>query len=80
MENQTHGHDVLDLMIASGATYTRASLAAAIQEKFGPEVRYHTCSADDMTAEQLIEFLISRGKFLGDETGFTVATDRVCQH
>ena len=80
METQIHGHDVLDLMIASGATYTRATLAAAIHAKFGPDARYHTCSADDMTAEQLIEFLAARGKFLGDDTGFTVATDRVCQH
>jgi probable metal-binding protein len=33
-----------------------------------------------LTAEQLIEFLVSRGKFQGGEDGFTVATDRVCQH
>jgi probable metal-binding protein len=80
MENQTHGHDVLDFMIASGATYTRTSLADAIRANFGPGTLYHTCSADSMTAEQLIEFLASRGKFQGSEAGFTVATDRVCQH
>jgi probable metal-binding protein len=80
MNHPIHGHDVLDLMIASGASYTRATLAEAIRAKFGPDARYHTCSADGMTAEQLIEFLAARGKFLGAEAGFTVATERVCQH
>jgi probable metal-binding protein len=80
MNNQFHGHDVLDFMIASGETYTRTTLAGAMHAKFGSGARYHTCSADNMTAEQLIEFLVSRGKFQGGEDGFTVATDRVCQH
>jgi probable metal-binding protein len=80
METQIHGHDVLDFMIASGASYTRASLAEAIRGKFGPEARFHTCSADNMTAEELITFLASRGKFVGTEAGFTVDAGRVCQH
>ncbi len=80
METQIHGHDVLDFMIASGASYTRASLVAAMQAQFGPEARYHTCSADGMDAAQLVDFLAARGKFRGTEDGFTVATERVCQH
>jgi probable metal-binding protein len=80
MENLIHGHDVLDFMIASGATFTRGSLADAIRAKFGPDARFHTCSADGMSAEELIEFLAARGKFRGDETGFTVAVENVCQH
>jgi len=80
MTTQIHGHDVLDMMIASGATYTRASLVAAMQARFGPDARYHTCSADDMEAAQLVDFLAARGKFRGTEEGFTVAAERVCQH
>lgn len=80
MTTQIHGHDVLDMMIASGATYTRASLVAAMQARFGPDARYHTCSADDMEAAQLVDFLAARGKFRGTEEGFTVAVERVCQH
>jgi len=80
MTTQIHGHDVLDMMIASSATYTRASLVAAMQARFGPDARYHTCSADDMEAAQLVDFLAARGKFRGTEEGFTVAAERVCQH
>lgn len=80
MDTQIHGHDVLDFMIASGATYTRASLVAAMHAEFGSEARYHTCSADGMDAAQLVDFLAARGKFRGTAEGFTVATERVCQH
>jgi probable metal-binding protein len=77
---QIHGHDVLDFMIASGATYTRASLANAIVDKFGAEARFHTCSAAGMTAGELVALLASKGKFRGSEAGFTVNTANVCQH
>ena len=80
METQIHGHDVLDFMIASGVTYTRDTLVQAMQAQFGPDARYHTCSADGMDAAQLIDFLAARGKFRGSEAGFTVATENVCQH
>jgi probable metal-binding protein len=80
METQIHGHDVLDLMIASGVTYTRVTLVQAMLAQFGPDARYHTCSADGMDAAQLIDFLAARGKFRGSEEGFTVATENVCQH
>ncbi|MBW7893780.1 MAG: YecH family protein [Opitutaceae bacterium] len=80
MENLIHGHDVLDYIIASGATFTRETLATAIRAHFGADARFHTCSAAGMTAEQLIDFLIARGKFCGSETGFTVDPERICQH
>ena len=80
MENQIHGHDVLDFMIASGESYTRASLANAIVAKFGAEARYHTCSAAGMTAGELVALLASKGKFRGSEAGFTVNTENVCHH
>lgn len=80
MEKQIHGHDVLDFMIASGRTFTRASLATAIVDKFGAAARYHTCSAADMTAGQLVALLASKGKFRGTEAGFTVNTENVCRH
>lgn len=80
MENQIHGHDVLDFMLASGRSFTRASLANALVDKFGAGARYCTCSADNMTAGELVAFLAARGKFRGSESGFTVATENVCQH
>jgi probable metal-binding protein len=77
---EIHGHDVMSMMIDSGQTYTRESLAAAIVSRFGAGARFYTCSAGGMTPEQLITFLEERGKFAASPTGFTVAPDRMCQH
>lgn len=70
----------MDLMLRSGRLFTRASLAAFIVEHFGADARFHTCSADGMTAAELVDFLAARGKFTGSETGFTVDPHRVCAH
>lgn len=75
-----HGHEVMDAIIADGRLFTRDSLTAFLVDKFGLGTRYHTCSAADMTAAELVDFLAARGKFVGTEEGFTVNTARVCKH
>ena len=74
----THGHEVLEMM--QGRSYTEKSLLEAIIEKFGPEERFYTCSADNLTARGLIDFLKDRGKFMPAEDGFTVDESKVCNH
>lgn len=80
MTETIHGHEVMKMMIESGATYTRDTLRAAMVERFGEEARYHTCSAQDMTAETLIVFLAERGKFIAGDEGFRTQPDRICNH
>jgi probable metal-binding protein len=70
----------MDAMLASGRLFTRDTAAAFVREKFGFGCRYHTCSASGLTADELIDFLAARGKFVGTEEGFTVNAHRVCQH
>ena len=77
---QIHGHEVLKMMMASGKSYTHESLVTEIKTRFGAEARFHTCSAEDLTAEQLVAFLDAKGKFLPQEGGFQTAPDRMCQH
>ena len=78
--NQIHGHDVLNMMLASGKTYTKATLVEEIIEKFGRHTRFHTCSAEDMTAGELVAFLESRSKFKPQSGGFQTSKDVICQH
>lgn len=80
MLTQVHGHDVIDLMRASTQPFTRESLAAAIVERFGPEARFFTCSAEGMTAVELIECFEARQKFKPAGAGFVFNPDRACQH
>ena len=76
---QIHGHEVMNMMLASGATYTKASLTAEIISKFGPDARFHTCSAEDLTAEGLVAFLEARGKFVPQASGFQTSPDLMCK-
>jgi len=79
-----HGHDVLTMMIDSGEQYgghrTVASLVAAITARFGEAARFHTCSATEMTATELVAFLAARGKFIPLDTGFSTHESKICRH
>ncbi len=76
----THGHEVLAMM--EGNSYpTKDSLVKAIVERFGSKERFYTCSADNLTASQLVDFLEEHGKFMpAGQNAFTVDTSKVCNH
>lgn len=73
-----HGHEVLEMILAAGKPFTKGSLEAAIHQKFGTDARFHTCSAEHMTAQELIQFLESRGKFIPEGEGFRTDRDKIC--
>jgi len=51
-----------------------------IGEKFGEAARFHTCSARNMTASELLDFLGKRGKLTGDAAGVSLETSAICNH
>ncbi len=75
-----HGHEVLEMILAAGKSFTKDSLEAAIYQKFGKDARFHTCSAEHMNARELIQFLESRGKFVPEGGGFRTDRDKICGH
>lgn len=77
---ETHVHDVLGMMEAANGTYTRESLRAAIIEKFGEEMRFHSCSESGLDAAEVVEFLEARGKFKGADDAFSFDTTQRCDH
>lgn len=70
------------MMIESGESFTKESLEAGIISKFTAEARFHTCSAENLTARELVEFLESRGKFADSDEGEGFKTDpgQICDH
>ena len=75
-----HGHEVLQMMISSGESYSVATLEAAIIDRFGNEVRFHTCSAENLSAAELVAFLQKKGKFIAAEEGFNTHESKICRH
>jgi probable metal-binding protein len=73
-----HGHEVLQMMLASGESWTVASLEAAIRRRFGEEARFHTCSAENLSAAELVAFLEKKANLLPEE-GFTTAENKICR-
>ena len=78
MSESIHGHQVMEMMAASNKSYTRAVLKIDIGEKFGENSRFHTCMLSDLTAEGLIDFLASKGKFVESEAGVSLPESNLC--
>lgn len=75
-----HGHEVLHTMLENDKGWTRATLLQALTEKYGENCRFHTCSAENMTADELIHFLQTKGKFVETGEVFNTAEAKICKH
>lgn len=78
MSESIHGHQVMEMMATSEKTYTRPELKLEIANKFGEEARFHTCMGNDLTADSLIDFLSSKGKFVESDEGVSMPEDNLC--
>jgi probable metal-binding protein len=75
-----HGHDVMHMIADAARPFTRDELLVEISNKFGESARFHTCSAENMTASELVDFLADRGKIQGGESAMKVDAADICQH
>ena len=75
-----HGHEVMEMMLSANKAYNKESLQADIVAKFGADARFHTCSAQDMDAAGIVEFLAQRGKFVSTDAGFNTDASLICNH
>ena len=80
MNSSIHGHEVMRMMVESGKQYSRESLKEEIENTFGLDACFHTCSALNMNADDLIDFLDARGKFMNMQDGFTTDQSKICNH
>jgi len=75
-----HGHDVIDMIQQADHAFSRTELIAAITERFGVDARFHTCSAEGLSADGLVEFLSVRGKFVGSDSALAIDPAKLCTH
>ncbi|ABL99490.1 YecH family metal-binding protein [Shewanella amazonensis] len=80
MTQSVHGHQVMALMLAHGKPLTQDALVSLIAQTFGDSARFHTCSAQGLTAGELIRFLKQKGKFIETEQGLVTLQALICEH
>lgn len=80
MSESIHGHQVMQMMLTHGSALTKEELKNMMGAQFGSDARYHTCSATEMDADMLIEFLEGKGKFIASDDGIKTAADKICNH
>ncbi len=78
MSESIHGHQVMEMMAAAAKSYSKSELKAEIANKFGKDARFHTCMGSNLTADDLIEFLASKGKFVESEEGVSMPQEHLC--
>jgi probable metal-binding protein len=76
MKDSIHGHELLHLVLNAGTPVTRSEMA----EHFGEESLFHTCSARNMSLDQLIDFLTQRGKITRVDGGYLAHRESMCSH
>ncbi|ADN76968.1 Protein of unknown function DUF2492 [Ferrimonas balearica DSM 9799] len=78
--SSVHAHEFLAMVAEAEEPKTLAQLKEMAAERFGAEVRFHTCKASELTTDALLAFLLERDKLtqLGD--GYQVNAARVCNH
>lgn len=59
---QIHGHEVIDVVMAHPEGISMADLAQAVARRIGHNVRFFTCSAENMSLPELLSFLADRDK------------------
>jgi probable metal-binding protein len=75
-----HGHEILHLIVDADPALTRDRLGQVVERRFGTDCRFHTCSAQGMDLEQLLQFLQDRGKIACVDGTLTADPSRICSH
>lgn len=78
--NQVHAHNVLNMLLDAETPFTLEALKQAVFVEYGEDVRFHTCSQQDLTLDALLVFLLDRRKVIQDGDVITANRDRMCNH
>lgn len=80
MSDTLHGHEVLEWLLGLERPLPLDALAGAIEERFGAETRFHTCSAEGLTARELVALFVRKGKLVPAGEGLAPDRARICDH
>ena len=80
MAKSVHGHNVLKMVLAAEKPQPREQLVEAIAAEFGADAQFHTCSVQGLSANDLLELFMGKGKLVEGAEGITADASRMCSH
>ena len=81
MSASVHGHDVIELIGNAPQPLTREQVCEALTQQHGEGVTFHACSGGGMNIDQVLKFLLQRGKIVQHENGtLTADMSLMCEH
>ncbi len=75
---EVHGHNVLNLL--NETPMSKEDLHAHVVAEHGQDTRFCTCQHSDLTLDDLLEFLLSKGKLVEVNGKLATNAERVCNH
>jgi probable metal-binding protein len=75
-----HGHDVMHMIAETQTALPKAAWVSVVEKKYGQSARFHTCSAKNLNASELIDFIQARGKFNGSPQAMSLDASAICNH
>ena len=79
MHESIHGHKVLNLIKSQSQPLSLDQQIESLTDHFGSNSQYHTCSAQGLSAEQLLTLFIEKGK-LANNNGQIIFVGCQCGH
>ncbi|MTI13516.1 YecH family metal-binding protein [Sansalvadorimonas verongulae] len=80
MSESVHGRNVLKMVLAADKPQPREQLIEAITAQFGADAHFHTCSVQGLSANNLLELFMGKGKLVESAEGITADASRICGH
>jgi probable metal-binding protein len=80
MSESIHGHEVMEMILMAEPPLSHEQLKQEVRSRFGEAPRFHTCSAQNMTLDELLQFLGERGKVVEIDGVFGTSRGQICDH
>jgi len=78
--NTIHIHEVLDIIYFSGKSFTIRSLKEEVQKIYGEDVHFMSCVDDHFGMEDMVNFMLNRGKIEVKGEQIYPAGASFCEH
>lgn len=81
MSNVFHIHDVLDFLYQNPGKKSESELQAFIEEKFGKDAQFFSCSVENMNPSDAVRFMKERRKIVEVSSGqYSADPENKCHH